>query len=91
MQFGLTNTLATFQGLMNAICSKILRKFLLVFFDDILVYSKSEVEHVQHLRHVLSCMRANHLLGVNKVEYLWHLLFKDGVSTDHVKIQVVKD
>nr|KYP43863.1 Retrovirus-related Pol polyprotein from transposon 297 family [Cajanus cajan] len=84
---------------MNVIFSKFLRKFLLVFFDDILIYSKSKVEHLQHLRKVLSVMRANKLFakkskcyfGVNRVEYLGHFLSKDGVSTDLVKIQAVKD
>ena len=59
--FGLTNAPTTFQGLMNSSFQKFLRKFLLVFLDDILVYNKHIIEHIQHLREVLQTLRSHSL------------------------------
>ncbi|KAJ0744829.1 putative nucleotidyltransferase, Ribonuclease H [Helianthus annuus] len=97
MPFGLTNAPATFQGLMNDLFRPYLRKFILVFFDDILIYSKSWVEHLGHLGHVLQILEANQLFvkeskctfGVLKVAYLGHLISDKGVEVDPTKITAV--
>ncbi|RDX89298.1 Retrovirus-related Pol polyprotein from transposon 17.6, partial [Mucuna pruriens] len=75
MSFGLTNALTTFQGTMNAIFEQQLRRYVLVSFDNILVYSKDDKQHVQHLK---------------QVEYLEHLISAEGVSTDPSKVQAIK-
>lgn len=94
MPFGLSNALATFQSLMNAIFKPYLRKFVLVFFDDILVYSHSHEEHLKHLSIVLQVLR-NHTLfakrskctfGSSFVDYLVHVISGTGVQVDASKI-----
>jgi hypothetical protein len=63
MPFGLTNVPTTFQTLMNQLLHRYLRKFVLVFFDDILVYSKTKQEHQQRLQTVLEVLRNNQLFA----------------------------
>jgi hypothetical protein len=97
MPFGLTNAPSTFQSLMNDIFGSLLRKFVLVFFDDILIYSRSWTEHLQHLSTVFELLRANHLyvrqdkcnFGQQRVNYLGHVIDRDGVAVDSDKIQAM--
>ncbi|KAJ3702738.1 hypothetical protein LUZ61_006443 [Rhynchospora tenuis] len=97
MPFGLTNAPATFQALMNTIFQPHLRKFILVFFDDILVYSKTLADHVQHLSVTLQLLLDNRLfaklskcdIGTQKVEYLGHFITAEGVSTDPSKVEAM--
>jgi hypothetical protein len=86
MPFGLTNAPATFQQLMNNIFSAHLRKFVLVFFDDILIYSKNPAQHRLHLQQVLQILRLHQLkaklskcsFAVNSVDYLGHVITGQG-------------
>ena len=79
MPFGLTNAPAVFMGLMNRVCRPFLDKFLIVFIDDILVYSRSEEDHRQHLRLVLEKLRVEKLYAkLSKCKLLSHPETKDG-------------
>ncbi|GJU07031.1 putative mitochondrial protein [Tanacetum coccineum] len=99
MPFSLTNALFTFQALMNEVFKAFLRKFTLVFFDDILVYSQTTEDHVTHLQLVLETMRRHKLyaklskcvFGTTHVEYLDHVISKEGVSTEPNKVRVMQD
>lgn len=94
MPFGLTNAPATFQNLMNEVFAPFLRKFTLVFFDDILVYSKTASDHLQHLAKVFAVMRQQQLFAKQskcefmkeQVAYLGHIIGRSGVSVDNSKV-----
>jgi hypothetical protein len=98
MPFVLTNAPATFHSLMNHIFEAQLRKFVLVFFDDILIYSRTMADHIAHLHQVLSILRANKLtakeskciFATHRVEYLGHVITVVGVSTDPSKISAIQ-
>jgi hypothetical protein len=98
LPFGLTNSLATFQSLMNNVLAEFLRKFVMVFFDDILIYSPTMDEHIHHLTTVLDILRQNQLYAkLNKctfaqesVEYLGHIISSKGVATNPSKIAIIQ-
>ncbi|XP_073352309.1 uncharacterized protein [Aegilops tauschii subsp. strangulata] len=97
MPFGLTNAPATFQALMNDVLRPYLRRFVLVFFDDILIYSASWAEHLQHVAIVFNELRVHHLhlkrskcsFGTPSVAYLGHVISADGVAMDADKVAAV--
>jgi len=99
MAFSLTNAPAMFQSLMNEVFWSFLRRFVLVFFDDILVYSNSWAEHLQHLRLILNTLRTHRLFvkhskctfGTTYVAYLGHVVPAEGVAIDSDKVRAVQD
>lgn len=99
MPFGLSNAPATFQLIMNEVFRPFLRKFVLVFFDDILIYSPHITEHTKHVALVLDTLRKHQLyanmkkcdFGQTQVAYLGHLISSHGVAVDPSKIQSMCD
>jgi hypothetical protein len=97
MSFGLTNTPAYFMYLMNKVFMEYLDKFVMVFIDHILVYSRSEEEHEEHLRLVLQKLRDHKLYAklskcefwLKQVAFLGHVILKGGISVDLSKIEDV--
>ncbi|KAL0544742.1 hypothetical protein IC582_019865 [Cucumis melo] len=97
MSFGLTNAPVVFMDLMNIVFKDFIDTFVIIFIDDILVHSKTEAEHEEHLRMVLKTLRTNKLYAkfskcefwLKHVSFLGHVVSKDGVSMDPAKIEVV--
>lgn len=97
MPFGLTNAPSTFQSLMNDVFKECLRKFILIFFDDILIYSKTWIDHLEHLHSAFSILRANKLFvkkekcsfGQEEVKYLGHIISINGVGVDPEKVAAI--
>jgi hypothetical protein len=94
MPFGLTNAPSTFQALMNDIFLKLLCKYVLVFFEDILIYSKTWAEHIMQLHEVFTIIRDQKLFirqkkcefGRDSISYLGHVISCQGVAMDPEKI-----
>ena len=99
MPFGLTNAPAAFMDLMNRVFKNFLDQFVIVFIDDILVYSRSKEEHEEHLRIVLQTLRKNRLYAkfkkcefwLEQVAFLGHVISKKGISVDLGKIEAVSN
>jgi len=98
MPFGLTNALSTFQVLMNAVLQPFLRRCVLVFFHDILIFSRSWLEHLEHVRavflalrqHGLVLKRSKYSFGEQRIQYLGHVITDGVMAMDTNKISTVQ-
>ena len=99
MSFRLTNVPAAFMDLMNRVFRPFLDRFVIVFIDDILVYSKSKAEHAMHLRLVLQTLREHQLYAkfskcefwLEEVAFLGHVVSKEGIQVDPKKIEAITE
>ncbi|GJX85572.1 putative reverse transcriptase domain-containing protein, partial [Tanacetum coccineum] len=99
MPFGLTNAPAVFMDLMNRVCKPYLDRFVIVFIDDILIYSKSKKEHEGHLKLILNLLKKEELYAkfskcefwLSKVQFLGHVIDSEGIHVDPAKIEAIKD
>nr|GEZ16058.1 putative reverse transcriptase domain-containing protein [Tanacetum cinerariifolium] len=99
MPFGLTNTPAVFMDLMNKVCRPYLGKFVIVFIHDMLIYSKTQEEHVEHLRLLLEQLKKEKLYAkfskcnfwLKEVQFLGHVINGNGIHVDPSKIEAVKN
>jgi hypothetical protein len=97
--FGLTNAPGVFMSLMNGVFRDYLDKFVQVFIDDILIYSRTMEEHDEHLRLVLQCLRENKLYGKlskcsfyqSKIHYLGHVISDEGIVVDPTKVEAIME
>jgi hypothetical protein len=97
MSFGLTNAPAYFMNLMNKVFMEYLDKFAVVFIDDIIIYSKSDSDHEEHLRLVLQKLRDNQLYAkynkcefwIDEVSFLGHVISNGGISVDPAKVKEI--
>ncbi|KAJ0921353.1 putative nucleotidyltransferase, Ribonuclease H [Helianthus annuus] len=99
MPFGLTNAPAVFMDLMNRVCKAYLDRFVIVFIDDILIYSKTQEEHKRHLHLILELLRSERLYAkfskcefwLKEVQFLGHTVNELGIHVDPAKIEAVKN
>ncbi|GJZ27409.1 putative reverse transcriptase domain-containing protein [Tanacetum coccineum] len=98
MPFGLTNAPAVFMDLINQVCKPYLDRFVIVFIDDILIYSKSRKEHEGHLKLILKLLKEEELYAkfskcefwLSKVQFLGHVIDSEGIHVDPAKIESIK-
>nr|GEZ81412.1 hypothetical protein [Tanacetum cinerariifolium] len=99
MPFGLTNAPAVFMDLMNLVCKPYLDRYMIVFRDDILIYSKNRKEHEGHLKLILKLLKEEELYAkfskcefwLSKVQFLGHVIDSEGIHVDPAKIESIKD
>ncbi|GJW13864.1 putative reverse transcriptase domain-containing protein [Tanacetum coccineum] len=99
MPFGLTNAPAVFMDLMNRVCKPYLDKLVIVFIDDILIYSKNKEEHGEHLKTILNLLRSEKLYAkflkcdfwLDTVQFLGHVIDSSEVHVDPAKIEAIKN
>ncbi|GKD84019.1 putative reverse transcriptase domain-containing protein [Tanacetum coccineum] len=98
MPFGLTNALAVFMDLINRVCNPFLDKFVIVFIDDILIYTKNKEEHKEHLRIILELLQKEKQYAkfskcefwLDSVKFLGHVINSQGVHVDPTKVEAIK-
>jgi hypothetical protein len=99
LPFGLTNAPGVFMSLMNGVFREYLDKFIQVFIDDILIYSRTTEEHDEHLRLVLQCLREHNLYGKlskcsfyqSRIHYLGHVISGEGIAVDPAKVEAIME
>nr|GEU97421.1 putative reverse transcriptase domain-containing protein [Tanacetum cinerariifolium] len=99
MPFGLTNASVVFIDLMNRVCKPYLDKFVIVFIDDILIYSKNNEDHEEHLKTILELLKNEKLYAkfskcdfwLESVHFLGHVIDSDGVHVDPAKVEAIRN
>nr|GFC70265.1 putative reverse transcriptase domain-containing protein [Tanacetum cinerariifolium] len=99
MSFGLTNAPAVFMDLVNRVCKPYLDKFVIVFIDDILIYSKNKEERGEHLKTILELLKKEQMYAkfskcdfwLESVQFLGHVIDSEGIHVDPAKIAAIKN
>ena len=99
LSFGLTNAPVAFMDLMNRVFHDVLDKWVIVFIDDILIYSNSEEDHLKHLRMVLQRLREQQLyvkfskceFWLKQVRFVGHVVSENGIEVDSDKVKAIVD